>query len=873
MTSTSSSLAPSQTASTSSNVPAPSTKGGAPFKSDGSGNADALKKLTISTSASAGPSSSTSSSSNTDRENVHYQHYNTNTNPTLMGKSTNGNIMTNNSANMGPPMMKKTVFPMPMSKTHVQGQGPPPPTQSQSQPQPQPQPLRTANTVNIASSNPLSVRPMKSDDEEPRQGGGGRWTREEDAKLREGVTAIGATKWKKISEEYLGGRRSDVQCLHRWQKVLRPGLVKGPWTEEEDNMIRACIERKITKWSEIAERIPGRIGKQCRERWFNHLDPTIDHSAWTEEEEKVLVTAQATFGNRWCEIAKLLPGRPENAVKNRWNSAIRRKWQLKLGLTITDNKGKAVDPQPPKAALPLPLPALVPVVKKKPVAPPPVPSQQPTMQDQSQHQMQAMQMQQQMQPQMQQPQPPMQAMSQPQIAQQAGQAQIVGNTMTTASAAATATTKPKQKSKPKQKKPKKTDVALTAASSGLMAPADGSVPPPPPPPPASATAASLTASASTSGTTAQAARKPRVKKSAAAKASEAAAAAVAAANASNGVEGVVDGKPVKEKKPAKPRAKRAPKKDGAGSATGATKPRKPRQSKKKAAAAAAAAAAAQDSMQFHSQNFPYGTPHSNQAHSQHLQHIAHHGQQMHAQHGGSGGMPGALPIMVPPLDMHFVPPMSSAASPVGPLQWDFHGGDMNLDFSQADLASLGLDTDLFLQPGSTKHANQPVTTPSHRFVMQHQHQQAKQGHQHHQHSHAHHHQQHQHQGHLQHQTHMQHSHQAHMQHQHQHQHQLHHAMDTPNSAQKRAANHPFSQSARRQGGARTAPGNALISPLGPMPNWDTLETNGNLDRGMASLTLSMLESDFDNLGPGPKTDDSFGVNWAAGALNLPFSPT
>jgi hypothetical protein len=94
-------------------------------------------------------------------------------------------------------------------------------------------------------------------------------------KLRDGVRAIGPKNWKKISEEFLGGKRSDVQCLHRWQKVLRPGLVKGPWTQEEDGIIIQCMEQGIVKWSEVAERIEGRIGKQCRERWYNHLDPTI----------------------------------------------------------------------------------------------------------------------------------------------------------------------------------------------------------------------------------------------------------------------------------------------------------------------------------------------------------------------------------------------------------------------------------------------------------------------------------------------------------------------------------------------------------------------------------------------------------------------
>lgn len=157
------------------------------------------------------------------------------------------------------------------------------------------------------------------------RGGGGRWTKEEDQKLRAAVAAVGPQNWKMIATEYLGDQRSDVQCLHRWQKVLQPGLVKGPWTKEEDQIIIDCIEAGITKWSEIAERIPGRIGKQCRERWFNHLDPSLKKGGWTEEEDAVLVEAQAKWGNSWTKIAKLLPGRSENAVKNRWNSATRRR--------------------------------------------------------------------------------------------------------------------------------------------------------------------------------------------------------------------------------------------------------------------------------------------------------------------------------------------------------------------------------------------------------------------------------------------------------------------------------------------------------------------------------------------------------------------
>ena len=63
----------------------------------------------------------------------------------------------------------------------------------------------------------------------------GHWTQNEDLILTEAVQAHGGKNWKKIAESLPG--RSDVQCLHRWQKVLNPELVKGPWTEEEDRLV------------------------------------------------------------------------------------------------------------------------------------------------------------------------------------------------------------------------------------------------------------------------------------------------------------------------------------------------------------------------------------------------------------------------------------------------------------------------------------------------------------------------------------------------------------------------------------------------------------------------------------------------------------
>ena len=128
----------------------------------------------------------------------------------------------------------------------------------------------------------------------------GKWSKDEDAALRHGVSVVGARQWKRISVEFLHNQRSDVQCLHRWQKVLRPGLVKGSWEKEEDETIVRCIQNGIVKWSEIAAHIPGRLGKQCRERWFNHLDPTIKKGGWTSDEDAILEQAQAALGT--CSV-------------------------------------------------------------------------------------------------------------------------------------------------------------------------------------------------------------------------------------------------------------------------------------------------------------------------------------------------------------------------------------------------------------------------------------------------------------------------------------------------------------------------------------------------------------------------------------------
>ncbi|XP_019090536.1 PREDICTED: myb-related protein 3R-1-like isoform X2 [Camelina sativa] len=127
----------------------------------------------------------------------------------------------------------------------------------------------------------------------------GGWTSEEMYKGRH-------TSWKNIVELVPGlkDKRSEVQCQHRWLKVLDPNLYKGHWTKDEDDLLSKLVKDHMKndrpQWSKISKQLSGRIGKQCRERWHNHLNPTIIKTAWTREEELILVQSQREHSNKWA---------------------------------------------------------------------------------------------------------------------------------------------------------------------------------------------------------------------------------------------------------------------------------------------------------------------------------------------------------------------------------------------------------------------------------------------------------------------------------------------------------------------------------------------------------------------------------------------
>ncbi|XP_024967034.1 transcription factor MYB13-like [Cynara cardunculus var. scolymus] len=126
---------------------------------------------------------------------------------------------------------------------------------------------------------------------------------------------------------------------------LRPSLRKGSWSAEEDRKLVNYISTYgISNWCKMSSYAGlSRTGKSCRLRWMNYLNPEIKRGNFTDEEEKIILHYHSVLGNRWAAIARKIPGRSDNEIKNHWHTHLKKRINYPLSITEPEEITKSSD--------------------------------------------------------------------------------------------------------------------------------------------------------------------------------------------------------------------------------------------------------------------------------------------------------------------------------------------------------------------------------------------------------------------------------------------------------------------------------------------------------------------------------------------------
>ncbi|KAK0632935.1 hypothetical protein B0T14DRAFT_505469 [Immersiella caudata] len=134
----------------------------------------------------------------------------------------------------------------------------------------------------------------------------------------------GSISWHKVAAHLPG--RNNKDCRKRWHYSIAHTIRKGTWTKEEDEKLLQAVEKHGARWSKVAGVVGSRNGDQCWKRWYDCLDPRIDKSPWTAEEDARLLHEVARSGRNWSEIVnKHFPNRTSLSAKNRFSILQRRR--------------------------------------------------------------------------------------------------------------------------------------------------------------------------------------------------------------------------------------------------------------------------------------------------------------------------------------------------------------------------------------------------------------------------------------------------------------------------------------------------------------------------------------------------------------------